>query len=118
MPAIKRQNGKAVIGTGGAQAAVIGVAFLVFPMLMLIGFFSGGSQQNQPVIFPILFFSVFTIIGLVAMLSAKNTRYEVDDEGLRSFDLLGRKNGDIRWSEVSQYQMDSSAIGGSSFVRA
>ena len=114
-----RDNGKAVIRSGG-PSTIIGVIFLVAALGMMVAFYaelaSGGTVEingrptdaSSPAAwFPFAFFSIFVIFGSVMAIYGRNARYEIDDNGLKQFDWLGRLVAQVYWPDVKWYGMSA-----------
>src|SRR5438309_1536868 len=117
MPAIKRDNGVAVIRSGSAGVPM-GIIFFIFGIfihaVMLLTLLTGGTVtvNNRPVNssmpaawFPMLFPAIFWVGGLFVAIYSKNARCEIDDAGIRAFDWRGQTLTDIAWKEVTGYSL-------------
>lgn len=119
MPAIRRQDNLAIVGGGGPASSVVGILFLVFGLAMeaamVIPMIYGetapvkvnGQLVTDPSlgekIWMVVFPAFFAVVGLLVFLSGKNSRFEIDDQSIRQYDMWGRKK-EILWSDARSYE--------------
>ncbi len=123
MPKIRRSNGKLTVKSGGSFVLAGGALFFFAGLAAQIESISEFGLTRGAVPYSVngvnvtnpslgmsvvwLFFpAIFWIVGTVLMLFGWNSRFEIDDSGIRRYDLFGRLVGEIAWSLATAYGLE------------